>query len=406
MKKNILFLWICCFGLLVSCKHKPPPVSTVVPVNLFTVNAQKVYYYDLFPATTQALSSVDLHPQVQGYVTGIFFTEGTVVHKGQKLYEIDRTLYQSAYDQATANLQVAVGNQVQAKQDADRYNYLNSHNAIAKQVLDHAVISLQNADNQVKAAQDAVKSAKANLGYASIYAPFDGIIGFSQVKLGNLVTVGSTLLNTISTINPIAVDFLINEKQLPHYEELQRPTKKHPDSLFTFLMPDNTLYPFTGKISVIDRAVDQQTGSIRVRLVFPNPNYALKAGMSCVVREHNQDTGPQLLIPGKAIVEQMGEYFVFVARDTVLHAATDSSAKKSSDTAMKNQSDTGAAKPTLRAFQKKVQVGQIIGSNQIIKSGIREGDQIVVDGVQTLHDGSEISAGKKPSGTKGEKAGE
>ena len=115
-----------------------------------------------------------------------------------------------------------------------------------------------------------------------------GIIGFSQVKLGNLVVVGTTLLNTISTIDPIAVDFLINEKQLPHYEELQHAKKTHPDSLFTFLMPDNTLYPYTGKISVIDRAVDPQTGSIRVRLVFPNPNLTLKAGISCVVREHNQ----------------------------------------------------------------------------------------------------------------------
>ena len=166
----------------------------------------------------------------------------------------------------------------------------------AKQILDHAVIAQQNADNEVKAAQDALRTAKTNLSFATIYAPFDGIIGFSQVKLGNLVTVGTTLLNTISTIDPIAVDFLINEKQLPHYEELQHPKKPLPDSLFTFLMPDNSVYPYTGEISVIDRAVDPQTGSIRVRLVFPNPKLTLKAGISCVVREHNSDTSPQMLI--------------------------------------------------------------------------------------------------------------
>ena len=143
--------------------------------------------------------------------------------------------------------------------------------------------------------------------------------------------VGTTLLNTISTIDPIAVDFLINEKQLPHYEELQHPKKPHPDSLFTFLMPDNTVYPYTGNISVIDRAVDPQTGSIRVRLVFPNPNLTLKAGISCVVREHNSDTSPQMLIPGKAIVEQMGEFFVFVARDTLLTAGADSTKKNDGD---------------------------------------------------------------------------
>jgi membrane fusion protein, multidrug efflux system len=402
MGKIIRFLFI--FGWLpfFSCKHKPPPVSTVVPVNLYTVKSQKVYYYDNFPATTQALSQVDLHPQVQGYITGIFFVEGTRVHKGQKLYEIDKSLYQSAYDQAVSNVKVAQGNLVQAKQDADRYTYLNNHNAIAKQILDHAVIAQQNAENQVKASEDAVRAAKTNLSFATIYAPFDGMIGFSQVKLGNLVTVGTTLLNTISTIDPIAVDFLINEKELPHYEELQHPKKPHPDSLFTFLMPDNTLYPYTGKISVIDRAVDPQTGSIRIRLVFPNPDLTLKAGTSCVVREHNTDTKPQMLIPGKAIVEQMGEYFVFVAKDTLLLPAVDSTGKKDKDTASKKDSDTAQQTPSLRAFQRKVKVGQVIGADQIIKSGIEDGDRIVVDGVQALHDGSEISlTSKKPPAQNG-----
>jgi membrane fusion protein, multidrug efflux system len=395
---------ICCLCIagFFSCKHKPPPVDPVVPVNLYTVKSQKVYYYDNFPATTQALSQVDLHPQVQGYVTGIFFSEGTRVRKGQKLYEIDKSIYQDAYDQAVSNVKVAQGNYQQAKQDADRYTYLNNHNAIAKQILDHAVIAEQNSENQVKAAEDALRSAKTNLSFATIYAPFDGTIGFSQVKLGNLVTVGTTLLNTISTIDPIAVDFLINEKQLPHYEELQHPKKPHPDSLFTFLMPDNSLYPYTGEISVIDRAVDPQTGSIRVRLVFPNPNLTLKAGISCVVREHNSDTSPQLLIPGKAVVEQMGEFFVFVARDTILTASTDSIKKNDADTARKKEADPSQQKPSLHAFQKKVKVGRVIDSNQIILSGIQEGDQIVLDGVQAIHDGSEITTTtKKPSSPKG-----
>jgi RND family efflux transporter MFP subunit len=401
MGKIIPSLIFLCVAGFFSCKHKPPPVDPVVPVNLYTVKSQKVFYYDNFPATTQALSQVDLHPQVQGYVTGIFFTEGTRVHKGQKLYEIDKSLYQDAYEQAVSNTKVAEGNYQQAKQDADRYTYLNNHNAIAKQILDHAVIASQNAENQVKATQDALRTAKTNLSFATIYAPFDGIIGFSQVKLGNLVVVGTTLLNTISTIDPIAVDFLINEKQLTHYEELQHPKKPHPDSLFTFLMPDNTLYPYTGNISVIDRAVDPQTGSIRVRLVFPNPDLTLKAGISCVVREHNSDTSPQMLIPGKAIVEQMGEYFVFVARDTLFVANADSAKNNNTDTATKKETDPSQQKPSLHAFQKKVKVGQVIGSNQIVKAGIQDGDQIVVDGVQAIHDGSEITtATKKPSSPK------
>ena len=266
-----------------------------VPVNIFTVKAQNVFYYDKYPANIVALSQVDLRPQVQGYITGISFTEGDHVHKGQALYEIDRQLYQESYDQAKANLEVAQGNLKQAQQDADRYTYLNTYDAVAKQVLDHAMIALQNASNTVKAAEQTLKMATTNLNYSIISAPFDGTIGFSQVKLGNMVTVGQTILNTISTDDPIGVDFLISEKQLARFEELKNIKQQIIDSLFTIILPNDSIYPYMGKISVIDRAVDPQTGTIRVRVVFPNPDYTLRPGTSCVLRVHNQESGPNWL---------------------------------------------------------------------------------------------------------------
>ena len=314
MKPLITFIISCIFFLSCSQKKEAPPANPEVPVNLYTVQKQSVLYYDQYPSTTQALSQVNILSQVQGYVTEIDVKDGSDVKKGQVLYEIDRRLYQSAYDAAVANLKVAQGNQVQAQQDADRYVYLNQYHAVATQLYDHAVITLQNAKNEVGAAEQSVSSARTNLSYSIITAPFDGTIGFSQVKLGGVVTVGSTILNTISTNDPMAIDFLVNEKQLPHFEKIQTGREKMPDSLFTILMPDNSLYPEQGKISVIDRAVDPQTGTIRIRIVFPNPKYDLKAGMSCLLRVHNQDTEPQLVLPGKAVVEQMGEYFVYVAR--------------------------------------------------------------------------------------------
>ncbi len=383
-----------------SCQQKPPAPNPPTPVNLFTVKSEPVLYYDNYPATTQALSQVDLHAQVTGYITGIFFTEGTHVHKGQKLYIIDERLYKAAYDQAEANVKVAQGNQVQAQQDADRYQYLIQHNAVAKQTLDHAVIALQNSKSQTEAAQQAVKTAATNMTYSIITAPFDGTIGFSQVKLGNLVSVGTTVLNTVSTDNPMAVDFLINEAQLSHYQQLQREKQHQVDSLFTIVLPDHSTYSHTGQISVIDRAVDPQTGTIRVRLVFSNPRLDLRAGMSCVVRVHNLETTPQIVIPGRAIVEQMGEYFVYLAKDTVMHSTTDSTAgkatpptdQKDGDSRKKSSSDSTAKQaPKLRALQVKVETGQTIGSNILIKSGLKEGDRIVVDGVQALHDGSPIT---------------
>jgi membrane fusion protein (multidrug efflux system) len=405
-----------------SCQQKPPAPTPPTPVNLITVMSQPVLYYDKYPSTTQALMQVDIRPQVQGYITGIFFTEGTHVHKGEKLYEIDERLYKASYDQAVANVKVAQGNMEQAKQDADRYQYLNAHNAVAKQVLDHAVIALQNANNEVQAAQQAVKTAATNLTYSIITAPFDGTIGFSQVKLGNQVQGGTTILNTISTDNPMAVDFLINEAQLGHYQDLQRKKQQQLDSLFTIILPDHSIYPELGKISVIDRAVDPQTGTIRVRLVFPNPKQDLRVGMSCVVRVHNLETTPQILIPGKAIVEQMGEYFVYLAKDTVIRHSADSTGTKGDgkdkekgsadqagndkaaggkgnaggkDNAGDGNDSTAKKGPRLVAIQVKITVGQTIGSNVLVESGLQDGDKVIVDGVQAVHDGSPITTANR-----------
>lgn len=403
---------------LFSCQQKKPAPVPPTPVNLITVKPRPVLYYDNYPATTEALSQVDIRPEVQGYITGIFFTEGAHVKKGQKLYEIDERLFQASYDQAVANVKVAQGNQVQAQQDADRYQYLSQHNAIAKQTVDHAVIALQNAKNEVLAAQQAEKTAATNLTYSVIRAPFDGTIGFSQVKMGNMVTVGSTILNTISTDNPMAVDFLINEAQLGHYEDLQRNKKNQIDSLFTILLPDHSLYSQMGQISIIDRAVDPQTGTIRVRLVFPNERLVLRAGMSCVVRIHNLQTTPQIIIPGKAVVEQMGEYFVYLAKDTLLHSAADSANGKDDkaeggskgDAAKDGGGKDGGAKgeggtdtangggqhgPHLVAIQVKVETGQTIGSDILITGGLHPGDKVVVDGIQALHDGSPITTANR-----------
>jgi membrane fusion protein (multidrug efflux system) len=381
-----------------SCKPKPTPPTPPIPVNLMTATARPVLYYDKYPSTTVALSQVNLSAQVTGYITAIDFMEGTHVHKGQKLYELDERLYRASVDQARANLRVDSGVLLQVQQDADRYAYLAKYKAIATQLVDHANISLQNAKDSVIAAQQQLKTALTNLTYSNIYAPFDGTIGISQVRIGNLVSPGTTILNTISSDDPIAVDFLVNEAQLPHFEDLQKDKKQSLDSLFTLVLPNQQVYPHLGKILFIDRAVNPQTGAIDVRLVFPNPGYVLRPGMSTVVRVHNQDPAPQIVVPSRAVVEQMGEYFLFVAKDTVLKTASaDSSAKKVADTA-----DT----PKLRAFQKKVQLGQTIGPNVVVKTGIAVGERVIVDGVQAIHEGSEINAAPtKAAPGKGERAG-
>jgi RND family efflux transporter MFP subunit len=373
--------------ILVACGEKkqapPNPATIPVPVNLYTAHMERPVYYDKFPGTVVALMQVDIHSLVEGYVTGIFFKEGAHVKKGQELYSIDDSKYKASVSQVQAAIRVAESNLDQAQKDADRYNYLNEHDAVAKQLLDHAMTTLQNAKNQVLSAKQDLIKAQTDLNYAIIRAPFDGTIGISQVKLGNTVAVGQTILNTVSTDDPMAVDIVVNEKQIPRFVKLQQQKLPTADSAFTILMPDNSQYSPVGQISLIDRGVNPQTGSIIVRLAFPNPSSLLRSGMSCTVKVRNTDTAQQLLIPGKAIVEQMGENFVYIAKDTLMPA----------DTVGKKAGQTVAS--SLHAIQKKILPGQVIGDRIIIKSGVHDGDNVIVDGVQKLHNGSLIVAGSE-----------
>jgi len=350
------------------------------PVTLQEVQLQPALYYDQYPGTVVALSQVELRAQVSGYITGIYFKEGDHVRKGQRLYEIDRSKYQATYAQAQASLQVAKANQDKAQKDADRYIYLNKQDAIAKQVLDHALTDLENAKSQVASAKADLVKAQTDLNFSQITAPFDGVVGISEVKLGALVTASQTLLNTISSADPVAVDFVVNEKQIGRFQAIKTENVPANDSLFTLLMPDNSLYPFPGKLALIDRAVDPQTGSIKVRTYFPNPTQKLTVGMSCIVRVHSQEGSEQILIPAKATIEQMGEYFVFVAKDTTIAAD-------------KDKKDAPAG-PAMVAQQKKVMLGQTINDNVIVKEGLQPGERLIVEGIQKLRDGAPITLGK------------
>lgn len=364
IKLLVLMMIFISVSFIISCGNKAPEAPKAVPptpVNIYQVKKEVAIYFDSYPATVAALSQVDLRAQVTGYITGIYFKDGEHVRKGQKLYDIDRQQYQANYDQAIANLNVAKSTLEKAQQDADRYNDLLKQDAIAKQIVDHALTDLQSAKMQVAAAKANAARIESELKYSSIYAPFDGTIGISQVKMGALVTANQTLLNTVSSNDPMAVDIEVGQKEIPRFTQLFAHPAKATDSVFTLQLPDNSIYPNTGTISLIDRAVDPQTGTIKMRLIFPNKNDLLRSGLDCNVRlKNNNKEDLFLLAPYKAVVEQMGEYFVFVVNDSS------------------------------KVSQRKIQLGTKLNDKIIVKDGLSEGEKIVVDGVQKLKDGSSV----------------
>ncbi len=362
-KKIITLVGFAAIILLSACSEKKPAAPPAPPPTQVTVEPVKfvkAVYYDEYPATVNALNQIELRPQVSGFITGVHFKDGDRVRKGQLLYSIDDQLYAANYQQAVANLQVQQANLNRAEKDANRYHELDKNDAIAKQLVDNADAALEVTRKQVAAANANIQAVQTNVRYTKLYAPFDGVIGISAVKTGTAVTAGQSILNTVSSDKELAVDFNIDQKEIYRFTTLLNEKSRPNDSTFTLAF-GNDVYPYPGKIALLDRSVNPQTGTIKARLIFPNNKNLLIAGMNGTVRVKSNNTANSILIPYKAVIEQLGEFFVYVPNDSS------------------------------RVSQRKVVLGKQLGSDIIVKNGLAESDKVVVQGVQNLREGAAIN---------------
>lgn len=362
-KQRILFTVMVGILFSAACSSKntgaaaaPPPPKVTVE-NATTTDA---VYHDEYPATVTALQQVELRPQATGFITGVHFSDGSKVRKGQLLYSIDNQLYSANYQQAVANLQVVEANLSKAQKDANRYHELDKADAVAKQLVDNADAAVEVAKSQAQAARANIQAVSTGVRYTKVYAPFSGNIGISLVKPGAAVTAGQTVLNTISSDQELAVDFNIEQKDIYRFSTLLNKKETASDSTFTLAFGAD-VYPYPGKIVLIDRAVNPQTGTIKARLVFPNKDNLLKAGMNGTVRVKNSGSQQAVIIPYKAVTEQLGEFFVYIPGDSS------------------------------KVSQRKVVLGKQLGTNVIIKEGLQQGEKVVTEGVQNLREGVKVT---------------
>ena len=360
--RQIIFTGMALLMLAASCRNNaapPPAAPPAVKVVVAPVREGNAAYLEEYPATVTPLNQVELRPQVSGFIMGIHFRDGARVRKGQLLYSIDAQLYNANYQQALANLSVQEANLVKAQKDADRYHELAKNDAVAKQLVDNADAALEVAKKQAEAAKANISGVQTSVRYTKVYAPFNGLIGISQVKPGTAVTAGQTLLNTVSSDDQLAVDFNIDQSEIYAMSKLLN--QKGSDSIFTLAF-GNDVYPAPGKLAFLDRAVDPQTGTIKARLIFPNTENLLRAGMNATVRVKNNSGSNSLLVPFKAVTEQLGEYFVYVPGDSS------------------------------KVSQTKVLLGRQVGTDVIIKEGLKATDSVVTQGVQNLREGAIIES--------------
>ncbi|HLR00807.1 MAG TPA: efflux RND transporter periplasmic adaptor subunit [Sphingobacterium sp.] len=341
------------------------PGADAIPV--VTTQAEKEMVTDRvnYPARVVALNETELRAEVNGYITNILVEDGQRVKKGQKLYEIDRVRYEADVEQAKSDLAIAQTELSRIERDLERYNKLAEQDAIAKQTLDYAETDLSNRKAQVQAAKAKLMTAETNLNRSIITAPFDGVIGISQVRLGALVSQGSTLLNTISSTSPIAVEFEITNREIDKIINMQQDQES---GIVEAILPDGSAYPDKGRISVIDRAVDQSTGTLKVRANFPNPNNKLRVGMNLALRISTSSVEELVVIPYQAVIEQLGTYHVFTVNDSS------------------------------QAIVTSVQLGPKFEDKISIIDGVNSGDKVIIEGFSALSDGDKVTeTDKKPS---------
>lgn len=372
IKQLIKYIGFATVFLTGACNSNKAPETAAAPplvkVTVQPVTLMNAVYYDEYPATVSPLNQVDLKPQVSGFITSVHFKDGDRVKKGQLLYSIDAQLYAANYQQAVAGLQVQQANVNKAQKDANRFHELDKNDAVAKQLVDNADAALEVARKQADASRANIQAVQTNVKYTKVYAPFEGVIGISVVKAGTAVTAGQTLLNTVSSDKYLAVDFNVDQKEIYRFTTLMNTKPTTGDSTFTLAFGTD-IYPFPGKISLLDRAVNPQTGTIKARLIFPNNKNLLIAGMNGTVKVKNSAAAKSILIPYKAVTEQLGEFFVYVPNDSN------------------------------KVSQRKIVLGKQIGTNIIVKDGLKDGEKVVVQGVQNLREGALINTAAPPAAT-------
>jgi membrane fusion protein (multidrug efflux system) len=337
-------------------------------VGVVTLKAQSVSLTTELPGRTSPFRVAEVRPQVNGIVLKRLFTEGGQVKAGQQLYQIDPALYQATLDSQRAALARAEAQVKTATLLAERYKPLTETRAISRQTYDDAVATRDQAKADVLSAKAAVDTARINLVYTRVLSPIDGIIGRSTVTEGALVTANQTnALASVQQIDPIYVDVVQSSVQLLRLQDeltkgqIKRAAGEQAAQV-TLTLEDGTQYNQDGKLQFSEVTVDQSTGSVTLRAVFPNPDHRLLPGMFVRAKLVDGVATEGLLVPQRAVV--------------------------------RNQRGTPTA--YLVDTQGKIQVHELvtdraIGSNWLVTSGLKAGDKVVVEGLQSIRPGLEVT---------------
>ena len=366
-------LFVAAIGLS-GCKREKAPLLAATPPQVFvaTVEPRDVPVIDEWIGRLDGSANVDIRARVQGYIQEIAFKEGSVVKEGDLLLRIDPRPYEAALEQAKAQLGQAMAEQQKAQLDEQRQTELFNKKIASQQDYANAVQANLAAKAKVAAAQASLDQAQLNLDFATITSPLTGIVGHTDLSVGDYVAAGSTgaPVTTVSTVDPIKVVFSVSEKDYLAAADRIRAILTKPldqrEASGELIRADGKVHPYKGRFLAADREVEPKTGTIRISAIFANPGNILRPGQYARVRIKMEERAGVLVVPQRAVLELQGRNFVWVVDD--------------------------ANKVT----QHKVTVGPRFGSDWVIEEGLKPGDRIVVEGLQKVRDGATVQPSTAP----------
>jgi membrane fusion protein (multidrug efflux system) len=353
---------------LAGCGKTPPPAPGPVEVGVVTVHPQSVAVSSELPGRTSAYLVAQVRARVDGIVLRREFKEGSHVTAGQRLYKIDPAPYQAALDSAKASLQKAQANLASTSALASRDKVLVAANAISKQDYINAVAAQKQAAADVATGKAALEIARINLGYTDVTSPITGTIGVSNVTQGAYVQASAaTLMATVQQTDPIYVDVTQSTVDLMRLRRELANGQLQPAGLnaakVRLVLDDGSVYPLDGRLEFADITVDQTTGSVRLRAVFPNPGKVLLPGLFVHARLQEGINDRAMLVP------QVG----------ITHDA------KGFPTAL-------VVGPDNKVVLRSLVTSRVEGSNWVVDSGLEPGDRVIVAGVQKVQPGVTVKA--------------
>jgi RND family efflux transporter MFP subunit len=345
-------------GCAKQADQAPPPAD----VNVVTVEQRDVPIVSEWVGSLDGYVDARIRAEVTGYLVKQDYKEGSAVHKGDPLFEIDARPFAAALSQANGSLGQSMAQLGKAEQDVKRYTPLVKDQAISQEELDDAVQAKLAAKAMVLSSQAAVDQARLNLGFTRIVSPVDGIAGLVNAQIGDLVGPATGILTTVSTVDPIKAVFPISEQAYLEFRGRDPNAPSIPAGIkFDLILADGSTYPKSGTFFAIDSQVDGNTGTLRVVATFPNPNALLRPGQYARVRAVVNVEKGAIAVPQRSLTELQGAYQVAtVDAENHAHIVT-------------------------------VKTGPQVGGLTVVESGLHRGDRIVADGTQKVKEGALVN---------------